>query len=130
MAAQRALLSDGRWHFQHGPIDLVIGAGGEPDAVGAAHDAAWKRFMTILDELVAELPALRLRVGDECLLLGGVARRMWAACQPFRAGFITPMAAVAGAVAQELIGSYERAGIDRAWVNNGGDIALHLAKGR
>jgi uncharacterized protein len=114
MAAQRALLSDGRWHFQHGPIDLVIGAG----------------FMTILDELVAELPALRLRVGDECLLLGGVARRMWAACQPFRAGFITPMAAVAGAVAQELIGSYERAGIDRAWVNNGGDIALHLAKGR
>jgi ApbE superfamily uncharacterized protein (UPF0280 family) len=55
---------------------------------------------------------------------------MWAACHPFRAGFITPMAAVAGAVAQELIGSYEREGIDRAWVNNGGDIALHLTPGQ
>jgi ApbE superfamily uncharacterized protein (UPF0280 family) len=54
---------------------------------------------------------------------------MWTACHPFRAGFITPMAAVAGAVAQELVASYEREGIDRAWVNNGGDIALHLAPG-
>jgi ApbE superfamily uncharacterized protein (UPF0280 family) len=43
--------------------------------------------------------------------------------------FVTPMAAVAGAVAQELIGCYERSGIRRAWVNNVGDIALHLAEG-
>ena len=40
------------------------------------------------------------------------------------------MAAVAGAVAQELIACYERPGIERAWVNNGGDIALHLAPGQ
>ena len=33
MQAQRARLPDGRWHLQHGPIDLVIGAEGEPDAV-------------------------------------------------------------------------------------------------
>jgi ApbE superfamily uncharacterized protein (UPF0280 family) len=54
---------------------------------------------------------------------------MWQACHPHRAVFITPMAAVAGAVAQELIGFYERDGIERAWINNGGDIALHLAPG-
>src|SRR5206468_10747238 len=41
--------------------------------------------------------------------------------------FIAPRAAVAGAVAQELIACYERDGVRRAWVNNGGDIALHLA---
>jgi ApbE superfamily uncharacterized protein (UPF0280 family) len=129
MAAQRALLSDGRWHFQHGPIDIVIGAEGEERAVQAAHDAAWKRFDPILDELVAELPTLRLPVEEQCPLRGVVARRMWAACHPFGSGFITPMAAVAGAVAEELIASYERDGIQRAWVNNGGDIALHLAAG-
>jgi len=44
MHAQRALLADGRWHFQHGPIDLVIGAEGEAGAVEAAHAAAWSRF--------------------------------------------------------------------------------------
>jgi ApbE superfamily uncharacterized protein (UPF0280 family) len=128
MAAQRARLSDGRWHFQHGPIDIVIGANGRPDAVRDAHEHAWQRFTTVLDELVAELATLRRPVaGPECPLQGRVARRMWAACHPFRAVYITPMAAVAGAVAQELIASYERTGVDRAWVNNGGDIALHLA---
>ena len=130
MAAQRALLSDGRWHFQHGPIDIVIGADGAPDPVRAAHAAAWQRFTTILDELVAELPTLRRPVEAVCSLQGRIARRMWAACLPYRAGFITPMAAVAGSVAQELIASYQREGVERAWVNNGGDIALHLAPGQ
>ncbi|HWH84229.1 MAG TPA: UPF0280 family protein [Burkholderiaceae bacterium] len=129
MHAQRASLADGRWHFQHGPIDLVIGADGEAGALAAAHAAAWARFETVLPELVSELRALRLPVRVPCPLQGVVARRMWHACRPFHAGFITPMAAVAGAVAQEMIGCYERPGIDRAWVNNGGDIALHLAPG-
>jgi len=34
---------------------------------------------------------------------------------------------VAGAVAEELIACYQRDGVSRAWVNNGGDIAMHLA---
>ena len=129
MQAQRALLPDGRWHFQHGPIDLVIGADGEARALEIAHDAAWARFQTVLPELVAELRALRLPVLGPCPLQGVIARRMWLACRPFHAQFITPMAAVAGAVAQELIACYERAGVERAWVNNGGDIALHLGPG-
>ena len=127
--AQRARLPNDRWHFQHGPIDLVIGAEGEAGAVRAAHAAAWARFETLLAELVAELPALRAPVGAHCPLHGPVARRMWRACRPYRAGFITPMAAVAGSVAETLIGCFATAGIARAWVNNGGDIALHLAPG-
>jgi uncharacterized protein len=129
MAAARARLSGERWHFQHGPIDIVIGAEGEAPAVDAAHAAAWQRFETVLDELVAELPALRARVIGPCPLRGVIARRMWSACHPHGAQFITPMAAVAGAVAQELIAAYAQPGVQRAWVNNGGDIALHLAPG-
>jgi uncharacterized protein len=68
-------------------------------------------------------------VQGECPLHGVIARRMWHACRPHAAAFITPMAAVAGAVAQELIAHYQREGVSRAWVNNGGDIALHLAPG-
>jgi uncharacterized protein len=130
MPAQRQPLSGRRWHFQHGPMDIVIGAEGVPDAVAEAHEAAWRRFVPLLDELVSELPALRRPVDGNCPLSGGVARRMWRACHPFRSGYITPMAAVAGAVAQELIACYERAGVTRAWANNGGDIALHLAAGQ
>ena len=131
MPAQRALLPDGRSHFQHGPMISSIAADGRPDALQASHAAAWERFETILEELVGELAVLRRPVGaDPCPLRGAVARRMWSACRPYRAGFITPMAAVAGAVAQELIGHYARPGVDRAWINNGGDIALHLAPER
>jgi hypothetical protein len=129
MQAQRQALGDGRWHLQHGPIDIVIGADGAADALAAAHEAAWQRFRTVLEELVSELPSLRAPVLGPCPLRGSIARRMWWACRPYHSAFITPMAAVAGAVAQELIACYERADVTRAWVNNGGDIALHLAPG-
>lgn len=127
MAATRHRLDAARWHFQHGPMDLVLQAEGQADAVAQAHEAAWLRFVPLLDELVAELPALRRAVSEPALLQGPVARRMHAACAVYAPMFITPMAAVAGVVAQELIACYERPGITRAWANNGGDIALHLA---
>ncbi|WP_395699445.1 UPF0280 family protein [Aquabacterium sp.] len=129
MQATRHLLPGGRWHLQHGPIDIVIGADGEPEALQAAHEAAWQRFGDVLPALVAELPLLRQPVRGPCPLRGTVARRMWCACRPFHDEYVTPMAAVAGAVAQELIAHYQREGVVRAWVNNGGDIALHLAAG-
>jgi hypothetical protein len=129
--ATRAALPGGRWHFQHGPIDLVIEADGDAATVAAAHEAAWARFGSVLTELVGELGLLRQPVTS--LLSGGpggrIARRMVQACAPFAPEFITPMAAVAGSVAQELIACYQRDGIRRAWVNNGGDIALHLTDG-
>jgi hypothetical protein len=129
--AQRLALPDGRWHFQHGPIDLIIGADGEPDAVTEAIGRAWGRFQAVLSELVAELPALRVPVGPALGLRGPIAQRMLAACLPHAGQFITPMAAVAGAVADEMIGCFrEDPRIARAYVNNGGDIALHLAPGQ
>jgi ApbE superfamily uncharacterized protein (UPF0280 family) len=52
------------------------------------------------------------------------------AVAPHRPAFITPMAAVAGAVADEILGHMTAAGdLDRAYVNDGGDIALHLTPG-
>jgi ApbE superfamily uncharacterized protein (UPF0280 family) len=130
MTASRRALDGGRWHFNHGPIDIVAEAHGDPYAVAAAHDAAWARFGHVLDELVRELPLLRLPVTDKLRPRGVVGQRMWDACAAFSPMFITPMAAVAGSVAQELIAFYDRPGIERAWINNGGDIAVHLAPGQ
>jgi uncharacterized protein len=128
MTAHRMQLPDGRWHLQHGPMDIVVGASGSPGAVALAHERAWTRFAVLLDELVRELPLLRLPVcGSACPAHGPVARRMWEACMPYQSSFVTPMAAVAGAVAQELAACYAASGVQRAWVNNGGDIALYLA---
>ena len=127
MRPQCASLPNGRLHFSHGPIDLVIQADGPLEEINSAHECAWQRFETVLSELVSELPALQRPVDNACPLNGVVAQRMWRACFPFRAGYITPMAAVAGAVAEEIIACYARPRIERAAVNNGGDIALYLS---
>jgi len=129
--ASSARLADGRLHLQHGPIELIIEAWGTPGEVEAAYTQAGARFENILEVLVQELPQLRAPLGDaQPLLRGPVARRMLAACWPHRAHCITPMAAVAGSVADEILEAmlHGRA-LDKAYVNNGGDIALHLAEG-
>jgi ApbE superfamily uncharacterized protein (UPF0280 family) len=130
---QIALLADGRrLHLQDGPIDLVVEAKGREIDVRAAYEAAARRFTGLLDELCEELTELRKAADPaRCVLKGVVARRMHAAVAPFAADhFITPMAAVAGSVAEEILGAMmEATQLDRAYVNNGGDIALHLADG-
>ena len=124
------MLPDGRrLHLHDGPIDLIIEADGPPEAISSAYEAAARRFVSILDELCGELPLLRSRARNngECPR-GVIARRMFAAVEPYCEDcFITPMASVAGSVAEEILESMVgAASLDRAYVNNGGDIALHL----
>lgn len=130
MTAQAHLLSGGtRLHLQHGPIDLIIetDAGARPRAFAAAQ----ARFAGLLEELVAELPELRKAIDAKTGgFAGRIAQRMVRAASPFQDRFITPMAAVAGAVADEVLAAMRSsAPLRRAYVNNGGDIALHLASG-
>jgi ApbE superfamily uncharacterized protein (UPF0280 family) len=130
---QIAGLPGGRLHLQHGPIDLIVKAVGAAIDVAAAHDAAIDRFQTVLGELIDELALLRRPLsGDDAPRAdGSVARRMIAACWPFRSVFITPMAAVAGSVADEIKAVMLAAapGLRQLYVNNGGDIAAHVAVG-
>jgi uncharacterized protein len=122
MKAQAALLPGDRLHLSHGPIDLIIGADGARDV---AFRAAFARFETVLNELTAELPLLRQPVG--AMPKGNIAQRMFRAALPHADGLTTPMICVAGAVAEEVLAVMVAAtDLTRAYVNNGGDIALHL----
>lgn len=118
-----------RLHLQHGPIDLVIGADGDRAAAFAAAEA---RFATVLDELVAELPLLKSQLFAQSPCPSGViAQIMDRATRPHNNSFITPMAAVAGAVADIVLAAMRATTpLQRAYVNNGGDIALHLDTGQ
>lgn len=135
MSPERVDLDPLRQHWRHGPIDLVIQAEGEPEVIEAAHQRAWAEFQGLLATLVQELPLLRLPVQNGACnpCRGAVARAMWQACEPLASpdddGFITPMAAVAGSVAQHLLRHYALPGVSRAAINNGGDIALYLTPG-
>jgi ApbE superfamily uncharacterized protein (UPF0280 family) len=127
-------LPDGRrLHLNHGPIDLIIEAFGDQAEVRAAYKQATARFQTVLAELVKELPDLRTGATRKPRAFRGpTAQRMETAVSPLAGeNFITPMAAVAGSVADEVLAALTAGRkLDRAYVNNGGDSALHLAAGQ
>lgn len=131
--AQIHLLPDGRRLYLHdGPIDVVLEGFGASCEIESAYKAAAHRFVTVLDELCGELSILRQPVTAGGMRpVGTVAKRMWAAVAPYAARtFITPMAAVAGAVAEEILAAMTGAAqLERAYVNDGGDIAIHLDPG-
>lgn len=133
MGPAAALLDNGhRLHLQHGPIDLVIGA--DPVSAGkraAAFQLATEAFETVLERLVEELPLLQSAMNPNSPApKSQVAFRMDQAVRPHCAKtFVTPMAAVAGAVADAVLAAMTQViPLKRAYVNNGGDIALHLAQ--
>lgn len=126
MPAEATRLPDGRLHLHHGPIDIIAQSWGDAEAVRVGEARAIARFDTILAELASELPILRAQGGQPC---GAVAQTMARATGPYYPRFITPMAAVAGAVADEILRHLCPPGVTRAYVNNGGDIAVHLTPG-
>lgn len=129
MTPTAALLPDGvRLHLNHGPIDLILSADGPGPARQQAYAAAAERFDSVLTDLVAELPLLRMPLTpDAAYPDGDIARRMDTATRPHANAFITRMAAVAGAVADTILQRMVTAApLHRAYVNNGGDIALYL----
>ena len=126
---EASLLPDGkRLHLHHGPIDLIIEAWGPERR--ACYEQAVRRFETALTGLVAELPALRAPLSDRHIFKDPIARRMANAVGKHQKIFVTPMAAVAGAVAEEILEALVTGRrVPKAYVNNGGDIAFHLTPG-
>lgn len=120
-----------RLHIHHGPTDLVIDADG-PDRL-RLFEAAVESMADVLSALADELAHLREPWQAGRRPAGQVARRMHDACTVANGRFITPMAAVAGAIADHVLAammaSRHAATATRISVNNGGDIAFWTADG-
>lgn len=129
--ASSARLSDGRLHLQHGPIDVLVELFGAASEVETGYAQAAARFGSILPGLVMELPLLRQSLnGSHPLVRDPVAQAMLRAVWPHRRTFVTPMAAVAGAVADTVLAAAVAGRrLERGYANNGGDIALYLVAG-
>lgn len=133
MTMTATMISGDRLYLQHGPIDLVIRAeSNHEEGVGDAYSKAKKRFECVLEELVSELQILKSPISTiSTPPTGRIARRMYDAVWPYsHKVFVTPMAAVAGAVADEILATMLDGGtLKKAYVNNGGDISFFLGQG-
>ena len=131
-------MADNRLHLQHGPIDIIAHVDAPEEVRKRLYTSASNRFSTVLVELVTEMDLLKQPwSADLPDPKGGIAQKM---CFAVRGSdiFVTPMAAVAGAVADEVLEAmlYEAKNpdpcleeIQRMYVNNGGDIAFWLNAG-
>ena len=119
-----------RLHLRHGPIGIVLKVWAREDVARQAQRLVTRHFPKILPELADVLPVLRTPLKKRVSVEGKVAQAMVDAAVPFAEVYVTPMAAVAGAVAEEVLRIIRAAGaIDKAYINNGGDIAVHLTAG-
>lgn len=130
--ASASWLPGGRLYLQHGPINLIVSCDGSGAAIARVNRRLRARFPGWLGALVSELPRLQMpESGDLVAPQGDIARRMYEVVHPYRDSFVTCMAAVAGAVADHALDVLaSTAGVERGFVNNGGDIALYLREGR
>jgi len=131
-------MADNRLHLQHGPIDIIAHVDAPEEVRKRLYTSASNRFSTVLVELVTEMDLLKQPwSADLPDPKGGIAQKM---CFAVRGSdiFVTPMAAVAGAVADEMLETmlFEAQKPDscvehihRMYVNNGGDIAFWLNTG-
>ena len=126
---QTQRLGGNRLRLSQGPIDLVICAWGPSQEVQGAYVQAERAFKGLLSELVKDLTSLRTPIATKKPEVHHpIAKKMVQAVWPHRATYVTSMASVAGAVADYILQALmaERK-LEKAFVNNGGDIACHVS---
>lgn len=124
------VLPDGRVLIDYGPVTMVVLAerGGAPDV-----ELCRSAFAVVDDELRSLSGALDMlrRYPKEVdpRELRGTARVMADAVLATGDPMLTPMAAVAGAMADAAADHLFANGAERAVANNGGDVAIRLREG-
>ena len=123
-------LAPGKILFNYGPTTMVVLADkkGEPltDLIIQAFDI----IDSSLTEITKDLPKLKHYPGDiDPETLGRLPKKMLDAVLRTGDPTLTPMAAVAGCISDEVADWIFEQGATRVMVNNGGDVALRLAPG-
>lgn len=121
-------LAPGKLLVDYGPISMVIEAyrNGEPldEAIRAGGQTAVLKLQELTRVLeIAKTPVPLLDYKKE---YPSVLIRMIEAVKATGEPDVTPMAAVAGTIADEVLNTLIHNGATRAMVNNGGDIAIRV----
>lgn len=123
-------LGDGTVLVECGPMRMFVEASvwgtRRPDLSKVAAEAA----IGFLEEAARARPLLAvpaLKLEDPGM--GTLPSSMWKAARLIGDGDLTPMAAVAGTIANAVADFLQNLGADRVIVNNGGDVAFRLRNG-
>ena len=118
---------DNRLFLRHGPINIVL------EAIGIDKDLAYQNvkgyFETLLEQLVLDMELLKEEVVFNRKFNNKISQSMQDATERYSPAFITPMAAVAGSIADNILRVLiNNTNLEKAYVNNGGDVSFYLNK--
>ena len=118
---------DNRLFLRHGPINIVL------EAIGIDKDLAYQNvkgyFETLLEQLVLDMELLKEEVVFNRKFNNKISQSMQDATEKYSPTFITPMAAVAGSIADNILRVLiNDTNLEKAYVNNGGDVSFYLNK--
>ena len=118
---------DNKLFLRHGPINIVL------EAIGIDKDLAYQNvkeyFETILEQLVLDMDLLKKEVVFNRKFNNKISQSMQDATEKYSPTFITPMAAVAGSIADNILRVLiNNTNLEKAYVNNGGDVSFYLNK--
>ena len=118
---------DNRLFLRHGPINIVL------EAIGIDKDLAYQNvkgyFETLLEQLVLDMELLKEEVVFNRKFNNNISQSMQDATERYSPAFITPMAAVAGSIADNILRVLiNNTNLEKAYVNNGGDVSFYLNK--
>ncbi len=125
-------MTEGHVEISYGPLEIGVHVCGEKEAVEVCAQRSSGVAKRLLGEVLNFLPILKLKGRDIKVKYRwpGVVRRMIEAVQQIDPATLTPMAAVAGAIADELLMDLEEgvagSGVSSIVINNGGDMAIDL----
>ena len=118
---------DNRLFLRHGPINIVL------EAIGIDKDLAYQNvkgyFETLLEQLVLDMELLKEEVVFNRKFNNKISQSMQDATERYSPAFITPMASVAGSIADNILRVLiNNTNLEKAYVNNGGDVSFYLNK--
>ncbi len=124
------VIREGMVLLEHGPVTMVLEARlGDKPRTDIVKRAA-QRVITLFEELAGELEtakkAASLLENSLDRVHSRVLRRMLGSVRRLGEPDFTPMAAVAGSLADFAVEEMVQTGADYATANNGGDIAFHV----
>ncbi len=125
------VMGPGKVLFNHGPTTMVVVADREGEPLTETICAAFDVINQALIDISASLQELKQppqKVDSEKLT--GLAKNMLEAVLAVDEPTLTPMAAVAGAVADAVADWIFDQGASRVMVSNGGDVAIRLRPGQ
>lgn len=121
------VLEDGKVFVDHGPVSMVITAREGSRMLTELAAESFPVICRALGELADALPILRLYPDKiRGKMSPGLPDQMVRAVRAVKEPTLTPMAAVAGAMADLVADYLEARGAATVIVNNGGDIALRI----